>query len=284
MVARARAAKKKAPPLIASLAELGAWAEDEGWLDDSVVVSARVDASKSARVRIGLRVDDASSGGKRNFNRKTQTFFELSLVAEDAVLSKATPTGGFEVASWVEKRDRFGLELDVGGRSLTVVGKRFRVIHHGSIRRAVSLAFGPDLCFHGPGPVTVPDVRRAIAAAGLAVDTFRNWVGSGQLMGGAFVRDAIPRQASKGAFESALRVVPKGAGAKDARGLWLTGQSLASAAYVNVEIDANTAGDLLAAVVRGLGSLKGLSWASSGNKRIETPADRERWLQERDAR
>lgn len=281
MAARKRAARKQASQtLLTNGAELATWAEHEGWLDDSVLVSVKVDASGRAHIRMGLRLHDTSRRKRAGFNRDAERFFEFSLIAEDARLPKAELAGAFEVTTLAEAAHRFGLELDLGGRSATILAKRFRVVEHGEVERVVALRFGPELTFRGPGPVTIAGVRRAVGDAGVVVDCFRNWVGSGQSMGSAFVTARIPKPIAKGAFEDAIRVVPEGVTAKDGRGLWLTGQSFSSDAYVNVEASRETHHDLLAAVVRGLGSMKGLAWASSGNMRLETPDDRERWLRE----
>ena len=174
--------------------------------------------------------------------------------------------------------ERFGLQLDVDGRPLKIAARAFRVIEHGERTRSVPPAFGRDLCFHGPGPLTIESLREAIAAGGARVSCYANWIGSGQLMGSAFLKDRSPRTVTAGSLSGAIRVVPEGADATDVRGLWLAGQDLRPQGYVMVETAEATDLDLLGAVVRGLGTMSGLTFAESGNQRIETAEDRERWL------
>jgi hypothetical protein len=261
--------------VLSSADALSAWAEDEGWLDDSVLVSARLEATGRARIRIGLRVLEDVDDPRDRFNRTSERFFELSLEGDDPVLPRSRPTGPFEVRSMAKEGRRFGLVLDVRGRPFTVLARRYRVIIHGEVRRAVRLALGPELCFHGPGPVTI---EQLVHASGVPIDCYRNWKGSGQAMGSAFVTATVPEPVTSGEFEMAIRVVPAGAPATDPRGLWLVGQSLPSAAYVIVRRSKATEPDLAHAVVQGLASVSGLTWASSGNMRVETVEDRDRWL------
>jgi hypothetical protein len=282
-----RKVKKTAPVTLATEDALSEWAEDEGWLDDSVLFATRA-VGKSLHLVMGLRLLEAAQDPRKNFNRTSERYYEFTLVADDAVRSPtpagAPPLGRFEIVGFAPRRaGRFGLVMNLGDKRLTVVAKRFRVLEHGEVRKPMTPAFGPDLCFHGPGPVTVREIRDAIAAAGAKVDLYRNWKGSGQSYGSAFVNDKQPKRITRGLLDEAMRVVAQGASAKNRRGLWLAGQSLPSFAYVNVEASETTDAELLAAVVRGLATLPAFTWASSGSRLVESVAEREEWLGSRHA-
>lgn len=62
--------------VLESDAALADWAEHEGWLDDSVLLSTRIEGGGTARLRMGLR---------REVDGATERLFEFELVAEDAV-------------------------------------------------------------------------------------------------------------------------------------------------------------------------------------------------------
>ena len=97
-------------------------------------------------------------------------------------------------------------------------------------------------------------------------------------MGSAFVETTKPEIAKDEPLSSSLRVVRAGLPAPHPTGLWLTGQSLSSFAYVTMTPTSECDQGLLRAVVETLASHPGVSWASSGNRTLKAREDREQWL------
>lgn len=128
-----------------------------------------------------------------------------------------------------------------------------------------------DGCFRGPGPLTIDGMRSAIERAGARVDCYANWIGRGQAMGAAFLQERTPRPVAEGKLSGAVRIVPAGSEATDARGLWLLGHDRLPASYVQVEHTSATDFDLLSAVVRGLGTLRGTA-ARTGETASSPPS------------
>ncbi len=114
--------------LLSSADDLATWAEREGWLDDSVLFSTKVDAKRTARLRMGIRLEVEGTNTR---------FLEFELVAENATVTEPAPEGAFEVTRPVAEGDLFGFELVVEGRPLKILARTFRVVEHGETSRSI---------------------------------------------------------------------------------------------------------------------------------------------------
>lgn len=136
-----------------------------------------------------------------------------------------------------------------------------------------------EITWHGPGPVSAGPLVEALAAAGHAVTLYRNWAGSGQRFGSAFVKDALAPEgvASDERLAGAWRVAPAGVAAEDRCGVWLTGQSLATSAYVTLHRTTSSDAGLVQALCKALEAAPGLEWAHSGNALVTEPRALAAW-------
>lgn len=266
--------------LLRSADELSLWAEDEGFLDDSIIVS--VDPQDGS-LTLALRLLDGGTGDPRDEFRKTsERYLPFTMHAGGGAVTvegelrshapfECEPAGDGEA---------FGLLLRAGDATVRGVAREWRIVLGEELEIPIVPALDPaKITFHGPGPITADVLRRGLSARSVEVDLYGNWRGSGQSMGSAFVRDVVtpPPIAEDARLSGAWRMVPKGAGATDGRGLWVSGQSLASSAYAIVERTSASDPRLVRALVETLGSLPAFAWASSGNRLVEDDATRSAW-------
>lgn len=266
--------------ILGSRDQLIEWAEDEGALDDSIILA--VDPS-AASLTIGLRMLESAEGDPRDaFRRTKEQFLPFTLSSKGgtvAVQGDLATNASFE-SSLLEDGDRFGLVLETGEAEVHASGTAWRVDVGAPIAIAVVPELSPaDITFHGNGPVTSTLFGDALRAAGVTAQLFGNWSGSGPSMGAALVRDVkTPRPlAEDEELGGAWRVVPGGAEATDPRGVWILGNSSVHSTYARVERTAKSEPALVRAVVEALASLPGLAWASSGNQLVEGAAGRAAW-------
>ena len=269
---------RMASRVLASRDELVEWAEDDGALDDSIII-----AVGESTLTIGLRFDEVVGDDPRDDFRKTsRRYLPHVLTAVDGTVTvegDLGPDAPF-ASSLIEEGDVFGLLLETDDASVRAAARGWRVAIGEPVEVAVVPAFDEmRIAFHGLGPLTSTQVVDALARTGISARMFGNWNGSGQSMGAAFVRDvtAPPPVPDDQPLGGAWRVVPGDAEASDPRGAWISGNAAGQSAYAILERTADTDPALVRALVEALASLPGLAWASSGNRLIEDAATRAAW-------
>ena len=260
---------------LGSLEELGEWAQDEGLLDDSLVLG--VDAS-SMTLALCLPEDDVDDPRER-FRTTMRRCFPFTLRAEQgsiAVEGALSPYAPFGYAAI--EGEAFGLQLTTSGATIRAAARGWVVSYGEECDVPIVRALDPEkLTFHGTRALTAGELRSAVEARGIEVQIFGNWKGSGQMLGSAFVRDVLapPPLADAEALGGGWRLVRAGDAPTSEKGLWVAGQSLTSATYASVERTPSSDDALVEAVVESLAAL--LAWASSGNMLVEDAAGREAW-------
>ncbi|PKN56129.1 MAG: hypothetical protein CVU56_17695 [Deltaproteobacteria bacterium HGW-Deltaproteobacteria-14] len=252
---------------------LATWAEQAGGLLDEALWLGVEDAPRK-----GWRMVLASPTGREAPADPRDAFTSVTVPARRWTL---TPVGGAPRPSaedvqlpaevgglWALPGTGAGLAVDLG----SVVVELPATAWEAEVGEAMALPVvrTPDpleITWHGPGPVTAGPLAQALAEAGCAVTLYRNWAGSGQRFGSAFVKDALTPEAvaSDERLGGAWRVAPAGVAAEDPRGVWLTGQSLAAAAYVTLHRTTGSDSALVSAACAALDGSPGLTWAHSGN-------------------
>lgn len=266
---------------LASLDDLGAWAQDDGLLDDSIVV--RVDPSTQTLTLALALLEERPVDPRDAFRRQTARYQSFTMRAlaggELTVDGELADNAPFEYGV-AEDGEAFGVELDTGDARVRAVARTWSVAYGPELVLPVERSFdATKLTFHGPGPLIAADLREAMLARVWEVALFGNWNGSGQSFGAAFVRKVMaPAPVPDAeALDGAWRIVPTGVPATDGRGVWLSGASSQTSVHASLERTAESDPQLVRALVEGLASLPGLAWAASGNTIVEDAAMRTAW-------
>ncbi|TNF32442.1 MAG: hypothetical protein EP329_10195 [Deltaproteobacteria bacterium] len=254
---------------------LAKWAEDEGGLLDEVVWLAVEPGPGGDGWRLVLAtplVTPPPTDPRAAFAAASTPARRWTLTPRGAG-EAPTPSLPAEVGGiWSLEAGGAGVALDLGATVVEIAATGWEAEVGPEIALPVARTLDPlELTFHGPGPCRSAALTAATAAAGMPIALHRNWAGSGQRFGAALTKDALLPEPVGGdeALAGAWRVVPAGLAADDPRGVWLTGQSLVSAAYVTLHRAEASDPALVAALTRALRGLDGLDWACSGSALVE---------------
>ena len=265
--------------------ELSTWAEDEGVLDDTLVLG--LDPA-SATIRLGFRLPTAAAPGATPRDRFSATHEELLVftLTGDGAGAALTITGTPALPAEVEivgfdwDAPSFAFELRLGDASAHFSAPA--VVHedHGTLSQPIERSWDrAALNLHGAGPLEAGALLAALAGHGVQAALAGNWNGSGQSFGAAFVRNvAAPAVVAPSESLGAWCVTLAGTPATDPAQVWLTGRATATSTYVIIQRSAASPPALVAALVSVLRAWPGLSWGYSGNRLLESDADAAAWL------
>ncbi|MCC6995857.1 MAG: hypothetical protein IT370_14700 [Deltaproteobacteria bacterium] len=264
--------------------ELSTWAEDQGVLDDTLVLGLDP-ATTSLRLGFRLPSDGASLTPRQRFSATHEELLVFTLTGDgpgaaltitgSPVLPAALTIEGYD---WDAPSFAFTLALGDARAHFTAPA----VVHEelGTESHPIMRSWEPGaLSLHGAGPLEAGVLSAALASRGVAVDLHGNWNSSGQPFGRAFVRDvAAPTAVAPGASLDGWCVTLAGTPATQPAHVWLLGRATPTSTYVTLQRSAASPPALVAALVSVLRAWPGLSWGYSGNRLLESDADAAAWL------